>query len=335
MSEGIRYNYILVDVMNMYWRAYSANRNLTSELEDGTVLMTGGIYTSIKMIQKLERDYLEEGGLIYFLFEGSVMSIQDLPFEVLSGARSLRKELDPEYKASREDRKVDPEFYQALNFLQILIQNHSDRYVSVQIPDMEADDLVQPLIKDFSDDDMILFVSEDLDWARSLSDNVHWLKKNEIITPIEFKEKFGFDCKPNSLEMYKAFRGDGSDNIPKGVSGLRENVLVQLVQDYSSLKEIFNNIDTIDYLSQTWKEKIIENKARLRLNHKLIEFFPIDSSYLKKFVFPSEYNPNTLYHVYSVLGFSIEKIDPNILKDVRIVEKREDGFFEYERPGRI
>lgn len=329
------YDHIMIDVMNMYWRAYSANKHLTTKLDDGTVLMTGGIYTSLKMIEKLRREYLSSEGIIYFLFEGSILSKQDLPLEVLDGARSYRKDLDPDYKSPKEERKIEPEFYRALDFLEMLLVNYDNNFVCIRVPDMEADDLVQPLISDISKEDSILLVSGDMDWARSISDNVDLLKKDKIINIDNFQEEFGIPYKKNSVEIYKAFRGDGSDNIPKGVSGIRETILIQLIEDFSSLKEIFDNLDEIDYLSDTWKSKILESKSRLRLNYRLVEFFPIEISYLKQFILNCEYNPRTLYEIYSMLGFNVESMNPKIIEDLHVVEKNEQGFFEHEKTSRV
>lgn len=328
-----KYDHIFIDVMNMYWRAYSANKHLSTQLPDGTILVTGGVYTSIKMLQKVKRDLLEEDGLIYLLFEGGMLSTQDLPMEKVDGARSFRKNLDPDYKSNRDNKSVDPGFYRALNTLETVLLNFDDQFVCVQIPDMEADDLVQPLLTDIPKEDSVLLMSNDLDWARAIQDNVHWLRNDQVLTPIEFQEEYGF--RPRGVELYKTFRGDGSDNIPKGVPGIRENILVQLIEDFGSLKDVLINLGSIDYLNDTWKKKIEENKARLRLNQKLVEFYPITSSYLKKFIFPCEYSPRTLYELYILLGFNVEKLDNRVLSDIHVMEKGVDGFFEYEKTNRL
>lgn len=332
MSD-VRYDHILIDTLNLYHRAYSTSKHLTTTLENGEILVTGGVFTSLKMIQKLKNDYLTENGIIYFLFDGSDFSSRDLPLEKSPGSRTFRSQVDPDYKMNRKTDK-DPEFFRGLNFFQLLLLSYDDNFVIIDIPDVEADDLVLPLVESIPNDDMILMVSTDFDWARKIGPNIHWYTNKGIYDDDRFKEDYGFLPENKSLQLYKSFRGDSSDNIPKGVPGIRESILVQLVQDYDTLNDIFHNLENIDYLSDTWKNKISENKSRLRLNYKLVDFYPIDVSVIEKYTFPCKFEPNVLREFYTLFGFNLNQIDH------RVPPKEDDeetvaGFFQSESIPRI
>lgn len=99
---------------------------------------------------------------------------------------------------------------------------------------------------------------------------VYLLKKGvkDIVLFDEEKvmEKFG-GLKPKQLLDYKALRGDSADNIP-GVFGIGEKTAISLIKDYSSLENIYDNIDKINGLV---KEKLLKNKDKAFLSKRLAE----------------------------------------------------------------
>lgn len=55
-------------------------------------------------------------------------------------------------------------------------------------------------------------------------------------------EKYGLE--PHQLVDYKGLKGDTSDNIP-GVKGIGEKTAVELIKEYGSLEDIYQNLDKI------------------------------------------------------------------------------------------
>lgn len=292
---------------------------MTVSLDDKTETVTGGIYTSIKMVQRLERQYLEDEGEIYFIFDN------------VNSGENKRKIIDPDYKANRVAK--DDSFYKSLDYFHFLLMNFKNNYVVVKRPGSEADDLVSPLIEEFKND-KILLVSNDMDWFRGINENIHVAKYENkeyiIYTPEYFLNKFGFKASEKSICIYKAFRGDTSDNIPKGVSGIRENIIVNLINDgYLSIKEILNNLHNIDYINSSWKEKIIENKPRLLLNEKLVAYEKVSMKELSDYIFVCKFSPKILKTLYKSLNFNISSFDPRI-QQFFPEKKKASSFFEFE-----
>lgn len=314
----MKYSKIFIDISNLYARGFSVTNWMTSDLDDGTSIITGGIFTSVKMIQRIEKQFLSSMGEIFFVFDN-----------VHSGD-NRRKLIDPDYKKNRK-KKYDS-YYRGLDILHHLLLNYKDNYVTIKRPGSEADDLISPLVREY-DSDNILLVSNDMDWFRSIGENVHVAKyenKDYVIYDQEkFFDKFGFYPTPERVCLYKAFRGDGSDDIPKGVPGIREASLVKLVTNYNSLNNIFKDLHTLEFLGETWKAKIEENKTRLRMNMKLVTSEEVSFQELKDYMFFSSYNPRTLKSLYKSLGFKISSFDSRVMS--LFPDKKEDSsFFEYD-----
>jgi len=172
-----------------------------------------------------------------------------------------------------------------------------------------------------------------MDWFRSIADNVHVAKyenkEYNIYDKEKFFDRFGFYPTSKKICMYKTFRGDGSDDIPKGVPGIREKALIQLIENFDTLNDIFQNLESISFLSDVWKNKIAENKSRLRLNMKLVSFEPLTFNELQDYIFISSYNPRTLKSLYKSFGFKVSSFDPRVMS-LFPDKKKSSTFFEYE-----
>lgn len=314
----MKYDKIFIDISNLYARGYYVANNMISKLDDGTSIITGGIFTSVKMIQRIEREFLSPLGDLFFIFDN-----------VHSG-ENKRKLIDPDYKKGRKQKEES--YYKGLDILHTLLLNYKDNYITVKRPGSEADDLVSPLIQEYGDSN-ILLVSNDMDWFRSISDNVHVAKyENKDYTIYDrekFYEKYNFYPTSERICMYKSFRGDSSDDIPKGVPGIRETLLVELVNSYNSLSDLFKDLDTIGFISETWKKKIKESKPRLSLNMKLVSFDKVPFEELKDYMYFSSFKPRVLKSLYKSLGFKLSSFDPRVMS-MFPDKKEESSFFEYE-----
>lgn len=301
------YSKLLIDVSNVYMRAYSVGTSMTNVMEDGTTLVTGGIYNFLRMIKSLENRFLAQDGETYFLFDNSHSGIV------------RRKEIDPSYKSNRT--KKDEDFYRSIDLLQMILLNYKDSWYCVKKFGYEADDLVYPLIQEFSNDS-ILLVSNDLDWFRGISSHVHVAKyeKGDNMSKADyviydnqlFEKRMGFKPSISSMVLYKSFRGDSSDNIPPGVPGIRTEALISLISKCRNIKEVMEKVDSMEEVSDTFKKKIKESSARLFLNEKLVSYQSISFMDLKEDIYKGEFHAKTLHSLYKSLGFQISKIDPRV-----------------------
>ena len=315
----MRYSKIFVDVSNFYHRGYSTGQEMTNVMEDGFEMITGGIHNSLQMIQRIEREYLMMGGEMFFLFDNCHSGV------------SRRRVIDPDYKKNREKR--EEAFFKGLDFFHLILLAYKDTYRTVKMEGMEADDLVAPLV-DLYPDDSILLVSNDMDWFRKISDNVHVAKyenKNYKIYNKEiFFKKFNFEPTSNKICLFKSFRGDDGDNVPIGVKGIRTDTLIKLIQDHDTISDICRSVDHLDYVSDLFKKKIKESTPRLLMNYKLVDFLPITVEEIQENIYYSAFKPATLNQLYLTLGFDIGHIDSRVYQF--FPKARQSGsFFKKEK----
>jgi len=315
----MKYNNIIIDGNNQFHKNWSIYKTRSENQVKTKSYITEPIEMFLMSIRKIERNYLAENGTMYILFDN------------VTSKENYRKQIDPKYKANRE--KGEDSYYKCIEYIQLFLLSYSENYKLVYRQDTEADDLVWPLMIQFRLRDTILISSEDFDWARCMeySENVYWYKNKEIYDRIKFKQKYGFEIKPNSIVIHKSFRGDASDNIPNACPGIREKDLIKLIQNYSSIKEILNDLPNIDYISDTWKNKIALASPRLRLNEKLVGFINICDKDLDKCIYHCKFEPKILTKYYKSMKF--QKFYDYRLNPTK--SKCNDSFFKFDKIQRI
>lgn len=315
------YNKILIDVSNIYHKAYSVFTETTHTSPSGEIIHTGGIAGFLKSLKKIEHDFLSPLGSIYFLFDNA-LSVED-----------RRKQIDPEYKINRY--KKDPIFYRGLDYLHLILLSHKNGNFVFRNPGSEADDLVDAVIQSFDKDDRVLLVSGDKDWARGLKENVDWFfsrPKDPILMNREkFEEHYGYKPTRQRICMYKSFRGDAGDHIPAGVPGINKEVLIRLINEFDNFNDMFLAIrnNSILYLSDTWKQNILAGKGRLLLNMRLVDYIEVEPDGIADNLLPTSFEPKTLKRLYELMGFDIAVVDPRpeLAKTVTVKPAKGNSFF--------
>jgi 5'-3' exonuclease len=315
----MRYSRILIDISGLYFRAFYSSSRIVFDVE-GKRLATGGVLASIKMVQRIEGNYLSENGRLYFLFDNP------------SSGELRRKDIDPDYKINR--KKQDQQFYRGLDYLQLVLRNYKNGYRVIQRPESEADDLIFPVLKSFDGHGHnVLLVSNDMDWARAIGDRVHWMVhrdgKDIIYDKDLFYNKFGFQPGYDSVCLYKALRGDEADNIVPGVKGIPEQIVLAIIHQAKSVRGMFLRLDDIK-IEDRWKQAIRQNKGRIHLNLMLVERRPLSEADVREYTVISEFNKKILSMYYRILGFDINQIDPRLNKEDKPL-KDEDFFNSFDR----
>ena len=82
-------------------------------------------------------------------------------------------------------------------------------------------------------------------------------------------ERFG--VKPNQMNDFKALTGDTSDNVP-GVPGIGKTTAAQLIQEYGSIKNLYDELSTdTAVVKPKVKEALKNNKESAFLSLELVE----------------------------------------------------------------
>jgi DNA polymerase-1 len=89
--------------------------------------------------------------------------------------------------------------------------------------------------------------------------------ESKTMTPETFIEEYGFT--PEKMVDFKALMGDSSDNIP-GVPGIGEKTALDLIRRFGSIKEIYDNIETLN-IKDSVRKKLIEGRESAELSYSL------------------------------------------------------------------
>ena len=179
---------------------------------------------------------------------------------------TFRHEKYKDYKANRQ--KAPNELVQQFRLIRDVLDVHNIK--RVEIEGFEADDVSGTFAcaaKEQGAD--VYLVTSDKDYLQLIDENVKVVLTKKGITNTEemnlnsMEEEYGLT--PEQFVDLKALMGDSSDNIP-GVSGVGEKTALKLMQEYKSLDNIYDNIDSI---KGKLKEKLETDKMQAYMSQTL------------------------------------------------------------------
>jgi DNA polymerase I len=217
----------VIDGKSVFYRGYYAMPGLS--LPDGTP--TGGVYgfasIAIELIKKLEPDY--------------VAVAWDKPKTNIR----KRREIYPEYKAGRKPAPDD--FYAQIPILQELLEAFG--WPFYELDDYEADDILGAFAQQATEKGIeTCLLTSDLDALQLISPTTKVYAIKNGLSNIEefdveaFEKKYGIEVE-QFLDL-KSLKGDSSDNLP-GVPGIGEKTAIQLLQEFTTLDNVYAHLDDI------------------------------------------------------------------------------------------
>ena len=239
-----------------------------------------------------------------------------------SGTKNYRHRLFPGYKSNRPEppKELKVQFAiirEALRALNIKI---------IEVDGYEADDLIATYaLAAIKSDNEVTVVSSDKDFMQLLAyDKIYMYDpvKNKLIGERNVEEKFGV-CSAQLCDAL-ALIGDKSDNIP-GVQGIGPKTASDLIKQYKSIEEIYNNIDKVK--SERIKGLLIANRDNAFLSKQLVSLkldVPVEISFIDMqakqpepenlFAFAQKFGFKSLINKYGMLHakdrcFSYEQIE--------------------------
>lgn len=165
-----------------------------------------------------------------------------------AGKHTFRHEIYADYKGTR--KPMPDELRAQLPIIKNLLSQMN--ITTIEIADIEADDIIGTLSKMYDIDKVL--ISGDRDLLQLINNNVRvWLTQKGLteiadLDEVGLKEKYGIE--PYQVIEMKAIMGDASDNIP-GVKGIGEKTASKLIANYKDLDNIYQNIDNIGGKTQT------------------------------------------------------------------------------------
>ena len=241
---------LIIDGHAMAFRAHFAMAR--AKLTNSSGMPTEAVVGFFKMLGKLLQDYKPQ----YLL----------LTFD--PGRKTFRSKIYPKYKANRKE--TAPELKWQFDEIQDIVKKLK---LPIYIPkEEEADDAIATIAKREKDSDIDIFlVSSDKDLYNVLYPNVKLLRARKGVTDLKVidstyvSSKLGISIK--EIPDFMALTGDSSDNVP-GVKGIGEKSAVKLIQEYHSIKNIYENIDKV--APTKIREKLITDKENAFLSLDLV-----------------------------------------------------------------
>ena len=181
-----------------------------------------------------------------------------------AGKHTFRNDLYDGYKATRKPMpdELRSQIEPLKNMLKLM------NITVVEKDGIEGDDVIGIISKRFLDTETII-VTGDRDSFQLVDDvtSVYFTRKGtsdvKIMDTKALKDEYGVT--PKQFIDLKALQGDSSDNIP-GVAGIGPKTATELIAEFGSLENIYENIDKV---AGKTKEKLEQNKDMAFLSKKL------------------------------------------------------------------
>ena len=228
------YNHIVVDTDNVCYKNYFKLGDLSYN-----GLPSGAVFGTLKSFFFYKKTY--PNSKIWLTW---------------SESNNYRRQLDPEYKATRSKEGKENYFSQR-DDLEIIFKAIGQN--QVKIKDHEADDCIRTLITSFSSlEQSSLIISGDKDMFQLLNGNVSMLRDKKTYTPELFIREYEF--KHNRMAEWLAIVGDRSDNI-QGVPGVGKIGATKVIKEYRGLKSHLQ-AKSNPYIDDKIFTKVYNNKER-------------------------------------------------------------------------
>ncbi len=299
---------ILVDGNNLLFRSYYATAYNGNLMKNSEGFPTNALFGFVNMINKIVTEESPEYMLVAF-----------------DKGKNFRHEKYKEYKEGRI--KTPDDLLMQFPYAKKILEKMGIKYLEKD--NYEADDIIGTYAR-LADEDKnydATIISSDKDLLQLISHdvNVKLLKQKDYILMNEetFKEYYGIE--PIKMIDLKALMGDASDNIP-GVKGIGEKTAINLLKEYKTLENLYDNIDNI---KGKMKEKLVNDKDNAFFSKCLATIYkevPVDYTFEELKI--EKPNIKGLIAIYEELEFNtlIKKINEST--DEKTEQKNKEDLVE-------
>jgi len=288
-----KFEIIIIDVFNLYYRNYHVQKN--NFKEECVELFQNVILAFFTSIKKIMNKYGEQNTLYYFCFDNPHTN------------ENSRKFLYEDYKKNRKE--MSDNFYKWIKTLELFLNNFNDNFRLVKIDFLEADDYVIDIINKHKNQSIMVY-SADLDWSRSIDDNILWYNGTYEYDIERYVNEFGFDPRNKKVVFYKALTGDVSDNIPNILKGISKKIVKKILEDFERIEDFLSDYEKLDYLSEHYKEIVKDNKKQIMINYQIADYISIEShnESIDNYTTICKRNNNLLYLYSNTFKIDILKV---------------------------
>ena len=243
---------ILIDGNNLMFRSYYATAYSGNMMKNSKGMPTNALFGFVSMINKI----INEENPKYIA----------VAFDI---GKNFRKEQYDFYKEGRQQTPDELKLQMpiARKILDAMNIKH------FELEPYEADDIIGTIVKMTEEDKDFasVIVSSDKDLLQLISEEteVKLLKQTGFIRYNYKTFVDDYKIEPIRIIDLKALMGDSSDNIP-GVKGIGEKTALKLLQEYKSLENLYDNVESI---TGKTKEKLINDKENAFMSKKIATIY--------------------------------------------------------------
>jgi len=244
----------LIDAYALIYQSFFAfaNRPLTNSRGENTSAEWGFLNYLIRIREEFAPNYLAV---------------------VFDAGSSQRKELYPEYKATRE--KMPEDLRESLGRIRSLLD--ALHHPVVEVEGFEADDVIASLTRRalaLEKDIEAVIVSGDKDFYQLLRPGLRLFRparggragtSAEWVDESNASKRFGVP--PDRIIDYLALIGDSSDNVP-GAPGIGPKTAVKLIEQFGDLDQILAHAEEVR--AKRPRESLLHNADQIRLSRQLV-----------------------------------------------------------------
>lgn len=239
----------LIDGTALIYRSYYGF--LKTPLINSKGVNTSGIFGFVNTLKSLVAKF--DIGYIAVAFDKS--------------KETFRHNIYSEYKATRE--KMPDDLKGSLPYVYDICHGLNLKYFEAD--EYEADDIIASMAVQFSEKFGydVYIVTRDKDLMQLVNDKVFLVDMHQDVKIIDrggVVEKFGVES--NQIVDFLSLTGDSSDNIP-GVKGIGAKTAKELIQKFSTLDNIYEQIDS--FKESSVKKNLIEHKESAYFSRELIK----------------------------------------------------------------
>src|SRR5207253_4570104 len=232
----------IIDGSNNVYRSYFAIRGLTNSAG----LATNAVYGFTQTLKKLLNDHKPDSIAVAF----------DI------GSSKTRHEAFADYKKDR--RPMPDDLSVQLPFVNEVLEGFHIPVIGVE--DWEADDLIGSLAcmaRDRGYD--VVIATSDKDFFQLVGDGIRLFHTGREVMYDAKGAEDAFGLPPEKVVDVMAIWGDAIDNIP-GVPGIGEKGAKQLIGDYGSLENVYENLDK---MKPAMRKKLDEHRVKAFISREL------------------------------------------------------------------
>ena len=297
---------LVVDALNMYFRAYIVNPTLSTNGQP-----IGGTVGFLKILQKLCRETRPDEIVICWDGEGGSRKKKLVNKGYKEGRKPIR--LNRDIRNLTDNEEMENKVWQQTRLFEYL---NNLAVIQLMLPEVEADDIIAQVVQSpqYSGWQKVI-VSSDKDFFQLCDGETVVLRpiQKEVMTSSTIVEKFNIH--PSNFALARAIAGDKSDNLP----GIRGAGLATIAKRFTFLSEdrshtltkILQHCEKVEKPLKVHTE-ILENKELIQENYKLMQL----------------YLPSISVQGKGKIKYAIENFVPELnLTNFRAMSL-EDGFIE-------